>query len=216
MEIFYQDNDIVVCKKEYGISSQASGGENMLDIIRDTLGLEAYAVHRLDVTTSGVMVYALNRQSASALCAQVANRTLEKTYLAIVHGEAPTGERLCDYLFHDKRVNKSFIVGKERAGVKEAILSYERLGTATLFDMSVSLLKIKLETGRTHQIRAQLSHRQMSLLGDKKYGARDACRQIALYSYSIKFVHPKTKKEMEFRCEPSDPVYLELLKAMSN
>lgn len=208
MKILYRDDDIVVCEKDYGVSSQRSDGENMLDILRAELGVEPYVVHRLDITTSGLMVYALNKESAAALSEQIASQRFTKVYLAIVHGELGTDhERLEDYLFHDKRVNKAFVVSKGKASAKRAVLSFSLMGHGRLDGHAASVLKVRLETGRTHQIRVQLSHYGAPLFGDKKYGARDNCKRIALYSYMIGFAHPKTDEPMLFKQLPSDELW---------
>ncbi|MBQ2810021.1 MAG: RluA family pseudouridine synthase [Clostridia bacterium] len=205
MKILYRDDDVLVCEKPYGVSSQKSDGENMLDIIRDELGVEAYVIHRLDITTSGLMVYALNKESASSLSAQIANHRFTKGYLAITHTEIGSDrETLTDYLFHDKRQNKVFVVDEHKKGAKKAILSFSLMGHGRLNGYPVSVLKVRLETGRTHQIRAQLSHFGTPLVGDKKYGARDNCKRIGLYSYMIGFMHPKTDEPMLFKQLPLD------------
>lgn len=202
MKILYKDNDIIVCEKDYGVSSQESSGANMLDLIRRECSLEAFVVHRLDVTTRGVMVYALNRESASNLCTQVATKAFEKEYLAIAHSKTPNECEMVDFLYHDRYQNKSFIAKSKRAGAKEARLELFTLGAVNHADFGeLSLVKIKLHTGRTHQIRVQLSSRAHPLYGDGKYGAKDNDK-IALYSHSISFFHPKTKKKMHFRSYP--------------
>lgn len=202
MRIFYQDKDIIVCEKEYGISSQKSDGANMIDIIAELTGTAVFPVHRLDITTSGIMVYALNEKSASSLCAQVASRELEKEYLAIAHGETPEACEMVDLLYHDRLSNKSFVVKSKRAGAKEARLELSTLERCTLDGGVLSLVKIRLHTGRTHQIRVQLSSRSHPLYGDGKYGARDNDK-IALYSHSVAFFHPKTHKKMRFEALPA-------------
>lgn len=201
MRILYQDNDIIVVYKDYGISSQRSDGKSMLDLIEDATEKIAFPVHRLDITTSGVMVYALSKQSASALCAQVAGGELDKTYLAVVHGETPEHCEAIDFLFHDRLKNKSFIVDERKKSAKRASLEFSTLGQAFCNDEVLSLLKIKLHTGRTHQIRVQLSHRGFPLYGDGKYGAHDNGK-IALHSYSLAFIHPRTKKKLCFYALP--------------
>ncbi len=207
MRIFYQDDDIIVCEKEYGISSQKSDGANMLDIIASLTGREPFVVHRLDITTTGIMVYALNQKSASELSRQIAERTFKKTYLAVVHGECEDEGEMVDMLYHDRLKNKSFVVGK-RAGAKEAILDFTTLQRATIDNMALSLVHIRLHTGRTHQIRAQFASRSHPLYGDGKYGAHDNAK-IALYSHSIELFHPKTKRKMVFDALPSGDIWEE-------
>lgn len=198
MKIFYRDNDIIVCEKEYGISSQKSDKANMLDLISDTTGTPVFPVHRLDITTTGIMVYALNQKSASSLCAQISERAFKKTYLAIAHGDVPDVGEMVDFLYHDKVLNKSFAVKSKRGGAKEARLEFKTLKSHN----GLSLVHIVLHTGRTHQIRAQFSSRSLPLYGDGKYGAKDNDK-IALYSHSIEFFHPKTGKRMYFSSLPN-------------
>ncbi len=202
MKILYSDNDIAVCEKDYGVSSQKSGGENMIDSLSSILKKEVYVVHRLDITTTGLIVYALNQESASSLSAQVSNRTLEKEYFAICHGHTDESGEMIDFLFHDSLRNKSFVRPAKRGGAKEARLEFCTLGRGFLGEAELSLLKIHLITGRTHQIRAQLSSRAFPLYGDGKYGAKDNDK-IALHSCYLSFTHPKTGKKMEFRSLPS-------------
>lgn len=200
MKTLYIDKDIIVCEKPYGVSSQASSGESMLDLIATEHKKTPFVVHRLDVTTTGVMVYALNEKSASCLSAQVSCRELEKEYLAIVHGKTDALGEMTDYLYHDRHINKSFVAEGVRRGVKEARLEYKTL--AYLEGKGLSLVKIKLHTGRTHQIRVQFSSRGFSLYGDGKYGAKDNDK-IALHSCSIAFKHPQDGKFMTFSSLPS-------------
>jgi 23S rRNA pseudouridine1911/1915/1917 synthase len=167
-------------------------------------GAELFAVHRLDREVSGVMVYAKTPTAAAELSRQVADRSFKKEYLALVEGvpEEPSAT-LSDLLFKDSRKNKSFVVNRKRAGVKEAKLSYETVGDRD----GKSLVKIELHTGRTHQIRVQFSSRKMPVLGDGKYGSSVREKEIALASYRIKFKHPRTKESMEFSQLPSGTIW---------
>ena len=125
-----------------------------------------------------------------------------KEYLCVCEGEFENTEGVMeDLLFKDSKKNKSFVVKRERKGVRKAKLLYEKLGTVPCDDSFISLVKVKLITGRTHQIRAQFSTRKMPVAGDARYGSRIKC-QMALWSYSIKFLHPVTKEEMKFSSLP--------------
>ena len=110
--------------------------------------------------------------------------------------------RLVDLLFHDKTKNKTYVVKKQRKGVKEAILTYERVGAKETETGELSLLKIKLETGRTHQIRVQFASRGHSLFGDRKYGSK-LTGDIALFSHKISFICPESKERIEFLENPA-------------
>ncbi len=202
IKTLYFDKQIVVCEKPVGILSQgdSSGAKNLPDILKkETNSYYIEAVHRLDRPVGGVMVYARNKQAAGTLSTDIKNRKFEKEYLAVVHGKPENDKGTYrDFLFKDTKHCKSFVVKNERKGAKEAVLHYEVLDTQG----DLSLVKIWLETGRTHQIRVQFSSRGMPLVGDEKYGgAADKCN-IALFSHKIAFLHPKTKKELEFSLDP--------------
>ncbi len=202
IKTLYFDKQIVVCEKPAGILSQgdSSGAKNLPDILKkETNSYYIEAVHRLDRPVGGVMVYARSKQAAGALSTDIKNRRFLKEYLAVIHGRPEENiGTLRDYLFKDTKHCKSYAVKTARRGAKEAILHYEVLDTKG----DLSLVKIQLETGRTHQIRVQFSSRKMPLVGDEKYGgAADKCN-IALFSHKIEFLHPKTKKELSFSLNP--------------
>lgn len=196
MEILYKDNELVVCIKERGLLSQYDEKKpNMITALKELYGCEAYPVHRLDKDVGGVTVYALTQRSAAELSAQVADRSFDKTYVALVHGVPDEKEGLMeDLLYFDKAKNKSFTVKKERRGVKKALLSYKVRESSS----DSALVGVTLHTGRTHQIRVQFASRKMPLFGDRRYGARDEADKIHLWCESIGFTHPKTKERMSF------------------
>ena len=189
IRILYSDDDMVVCVKPAGVSSE----EEMPALLHGAL-----CVHRLDTAVGGVMVYAKNKSSAAALSRVIAERKMEKTYLAVCSGapEEKTGV-MRDYLFKDSRSNKVFPVKTLRKGAKEAELAYEVLAEKD----GTALVKITLHTGRSHQIRVQFASRKMPLLGDGKYGSR-VKGNIALWSYALRFAHPVSGEEMRFVCPP--------------
>ena len=165
-KILHADSDIVLCVKPSGVLSQDAGEQSMPGLLRSALGTEEiYPVHRLDQAVGGVMVYARTAEAAAALSRQIQRGAWEKTYLAVVEGtpEAPEGE-LVDLLYHDQRRNKTYVVTRERRGVKEARLLYRILAT----EQGRSLVAIRLLTGRTHQIRVQFASRGLPLVGDSK------------------------------------------------
>ena len=197
MKIIFEDNDIVVAIKPANILSQADekGRENAVDLLKELTDSDIFPVHRLDKGVGGVMVFAKNSRAAAELSKQVSDRTMEKTYLALVHGEIADGSgRLEDLLFFDRSKNKSFVVKRERRGVKKALLDYECLSKGE----GKSLVRVKLITGRTHQIRVQFSSRGYPLFGDRRYGAKDEETDIALMSKAISFLHPRTGERVEF------------------
>lgn len=205
MKIYYQDAKIVVAEKPYGVSSQESNGENMISLLKNELGGEIYCVHRLDTQTTGVMVYARTKEASARLSSEIANGNMHKEYLAVCHGKTEEYQKMVDYLYHDKLKNKSFAVSKKRSGTKEAILELWTQGGAKYKEKELSLVKILLHTGRTHQIRVQLSSRGNSLYGDGKYGAKDNDK-IALHCFKIGFAHPNGSL-MSFASLPSGGVW---------
>ena len=201
IQILYRDKDIVICVKPVGIASENTENKDGLpDLLAAELGEKYVAtLHRLDVGVGGIMAYALNRESAAFLSREISEGRFNKRYLARVYGcpEEKSGI-FEDLLFKDSKKNKSFVVKKERRGVKKAKLSYEVLETAG----GVSLVDILLYTGRSHQIRVQFSSRGMPLVGDGKYGAKDNEKQLSLACHSLEFIHPSTKKSVRFDYTP--------------
>lgn len=204
IDILYEDQYLLVCLKPTGVLSQpdvTGSGEDMLSLLHDQLkardGGEPYIglVHRLDRGVGGVMVFAKRQDVAGALSTAVANRTLIKQYLAVIHGRPEEESGIWkDYLYKDAAKNKTFVVDRQRKGVKEASLAYATLATKSDTPAGeCSLLQIRLHTGRTHQIRVQCSSRGLPLIGDGKYGARDHGLPIGLWSYRLTFAHPRKK-----------------------
>jgi len=192
LNIIFENSEYIVCIKPVGVSSQESENENMISLLntyfeRNGENATAYPVHRLDNAVGGIMVYAKNKKTASYLSKEIQENRLVKEYLAVIHGETEKeSETLEDLLFKDSKRNKSYVVKRMRKGVKKASLEYIKLDCKEYKDEKLSLLQIKLHTGRSHQIRVQFSSRKHPLLGDGKYGGSDNCN-IALYSYKIGF-----------------------------
>jgi 23S rRNA pseudouridine1911/1915/1917 synthase len=198
IEVVYKDEHIVVCLKPVGVDSE---GEGMPRLLKEQLGGEIYPVHRLDKAVGGLMVFARTKFAAGKLSAAVANRELEKEYYAVVSGKPEQPEAVLeDLLYRDAAKNKSYVVKRMRRGVKEAKLEYRLLECHE----DESLLRIKLHTGRSHQIRVQFSSRGLPLLGDIKYGSKECRCSIALWSCRLAFKHPKTGEPMEFSINPPE------------
>lgn len=178
----------------------------MVELLSNELKCEVYPVHRLDTTTTGLMVFALNKISAARLSDSVAKGELSKEYYAIVHGKLQPQGELIDLLYHDRIRNKSFVVKTERKGAKRAQLFHETLKTECIEGKELSLVKIKLITGRTHQIRVQFANIGAPLYGDGKYGAKDNGR-IHLHSSMLSFKHPIKKENMRFNSEPAGELW---------
>jgi 23S rRNA pseudouridine1911/1915/1917 synthase len=202
MEILFEDRDVLVCIKPQGIVSQSDEkSESMISVLEEHTGGTVYPLHRLDREVGGVMVYAKSHFAAAALSKDIAEHNFKKEYMALVYGkpESNKGE-MRDLLFKDSRKNKSYVVKRIRKGVKEALLEYEVINSKD----GLSLVKVLLHTGRTHQIRVQFASRKMSLVGDRKYGADDDFKNIGLWSYRITFKHPKTKELLKFEKMPTN------------
>ena len=201
MEIIYQDADIVVCVKPPRVLSTDEPG-GMPELVRQALGTEdVRTVHRLDRVVSGLMVLARNAQAASELSRQIREDAFQKEYLAVVHGapEEDTG-RVWDLLLRDKARKMTMVAAERGKGVQEAILNYQVIAKTE----TMSRVRIQLQTCRTHQIRVQFASRGLPLVGERKYSTlEDAC-EIALWSYRLAFVHPKTGEPMEFILEPPE------------
>lgn len=197
IKIIYQDESIVVCVKPAGVPCESANKsiKSMTDLLSEQLKAPYVGmVHRLDQVTEGLMVYSLSQKATGKLCELIAGGEAKKEYLAVVHGTpVPALGEMRDLLYRDLKKNKSYVVDRKRGGVKDAFLEYETLGTAD----SLSLVKIHLHTGRTHQIRVQFSSRGMPLFGDGKYGGKDNA-PVALLSYKLSFPHPKAGNLMEF------------------
>ncbi|MCQ2455788.1 MAG: RluA family pseudouridine synthase [Clostridia bacterium] len=187
--ILYEDENVICAVKPAGLLSEGTGDEKtFIDCLAEYAGREIYPVHRLDRTTGGVMAAAKDPRTAKALSEHIAEGRLSKEYLAVVRGvPAEKSGVLEDDLFFDRRADKSFVVGKSgRKGVKHAVLSYEVLKSVPHGGGEISLVKIVLGTGRTHQIRVQMAHAGHPLLGDGKYGGGNDRAKSALFSTSLK------------------------------
>lgn len=208
--IRYEDADIIVCEKPAGLAVQTRSMreidlESMLRNYLAAKGEKPYIgiVHRLDQPVEGIMVFAKNPMAAAELNRQMQQNKFEKYYLAVIRGKLPDASgTLVDYLTKDAKSNTSSVVTKETAGAKRAELQYETLSCKD----NQSLVKIKLKTGRHHQIRVQMAQQGCPLLGDRKYGILDERKNssdnVALCSYHIGFQHPGNKKKLIFEVIP--------------
>lgn len=212
MEILEQNEAYVVCVKPAGIPSQGEGPEAMPALLAAELRAlsaqppahpsagpsaspaessagphgEIYPVHRLDQAVGGVMVYARTKQAAAALSRAIQEGRMEKEYLAVLTKPMaqPCGT-LRDLLYHDRVKNKTYVVKRKRNGIKEAVLDYETLASGA----AGTLVRVRLHTGRTHQIRVQFASRGCPLVGDGKYGGRGSAP--LLWSYRLSFPDPR-------------------------
>ena len=202
MDILYMDKDIIVCVKPPKVLSTDEPG-GLPELLRRELGEEkadVRTVHRLDRATSGLMVLARNASAASELSRQIREEGIGKEYLAVVHGDCPDRGSMQDLMYRDKARKMSFVTDRPGKGVQEALLEYETLKRKD----GMSLVRVRLYTGRTHQIRCQFASRGLPLVGERKYcQPRDDCT-LALFSHRLSFIHPGSGEAMSFVKEPPE------------
>lgn len=194
VKILYKSKGIIVIAKPEGMPSQAdpSGDTDALSRTAEQLSLsgerkELHIINRLDRVVGGLILFARDMDYASRLSALLTEGKILKEYIAVVSG-TPVGGRLTDYLYKDARISKAFVVDKKRKGVKEAILDLAPVERVEEKDGIITLIKVRLKTGRYHQIRCQTASRGTPIVGDGKYGSRDTgARYPALYSYRLSF-----------------------------
>ena len=191
MEILYSDNEIAVCVKPVGLDSESEVPAALTEL----LGGDIFTLHRLDKTVGGVMVYARTKAAAAALSRAIQEGAMVKEYVALVHGAPPESGDWEDLLWKDSRKNKVFVVKRMRGGVKKARLEFVRLAAG-----EESLVRIRLHTGRSHQIRVQFASRGYPLVGDHKYGARDSSPAPMLFSCKLAF--PYRGQTLQFEAKP--------------
>lgn len=210
INVLYRDEHLLVAYKPYGLLSEDDEKKpSMPALLREKIGCRnIYTVHRLDRTTQGLMVYALTAEAAKRLSAAAQRGEMEKIYLAALEGAPdPLAGELTDLLYFDRMKNKSYVVRRERKGVKQARLYYETLDTAEYDGKTLSLLKIRLMTGRTHQIRVQFASRKMPLVGDRRYGSTVESDNILLCSAELRFTHPFSGEELHFSYLPDNGLF---------
>lgn len=204
--IIYEDNHLLVVNKPANILSQAdiTGDEDMLTLLKQDIKLRYNKpgnvflglVHRLDRPVGGVMVFAKTSKAASRLSDQIRRREFDKIYLAVVHGKPKGAGRLKHYLVKDPNTNTVSVVDRNMDNAKEAVLDYQVLDSTG----DLSLVRVNLITGRSHQVRIQFATIGHPLYGDQKYGAKvnKPGQQIALFCQQITFQHPTRKEPMTF------------------
>ena len=200
MDIVYQDERIVVAIKPAGvISTDVRNG--MPELLRRQLHTDCIrTVHRLDAPVSGLMVLARSSRAAAEISAQIRDGAFSKAYLAVLRGvpQEMSGE-LIDLLGRDRERRMTYVADAPGKGVQEARLRYEVLAVRD----GLSLVRVELLTGRTHQIRVQFASRGLPLAGDRRYGSPgDLLSPIALWSAHLSFRHPETGAEMTFDRQP--------------
>lgn len=223
VNILYEDTDIIVCVKPYGMPVQADRSKDA-DLVsylkhyiseKNTMDKEPYLamVQRLDRPVGGVMVFARTQKAAANLSAQIKDGGMVKFYQAVLNGELPEDSgTLEDYLIKDGKTNTSKVVKKGTKDAKKAVLSYEVLDVFETNEGIFSYVLIQLLTGRHHQIRVQMASRGAAIYGDNKYGGGAAKKkgsggQIALYATRLEFTHPGTGEHKVFKCEPEGAAF---------
>lgn len=201
MELLFADEHIVICIKPARVLSTDEPG-GVPELVRQALSdpkADVRTVHRLDRVVSGLMVLARNAKAASELSRQIREDSFKKEYLAVVHGK-PVEEqgRFEDLLYRDKARKMTFVVPEPGKDIQPAALQYRLLDEKN----GMSRVRIRLETGRTHQIRVQFASRGLPLVGERKYSTVEDNCELALWSYRLSFNHPVTGERMEFSKEP--------------
>ena len=191
MELLYSDKQIAVCVKPVGLDSE----QDMPRELSALLGGEIFPLHRLDKNVGGVMIFARTKAAAASFSRLIQEGKLIKEYVALVHGTPPETGDWEDLLWKDSQKNKVFVVKRERRGVKKARLEFTRLA-----DTDPAPVRIRLHTGRSHQIRVQFASRGFPLVGDHKYGSRDEATAPMLFSCRITF--PYQGREVRFEALP--------------
>ena len=197
--VLFEDNNIIAAVKPAGVLSQAGNTADMISLLDKGRG-EIYPLHRLDKNVGGVMVFAKNKQAAAKMSQLISENRMSKSYYAVLCGKP---EEDCavleDLLFKDSSKNKSFVVKRMRKGVKKASLEYKTVESVKTDSGNLTLVKVKLHTGRTHQIRVQFSSRKLPLLGDGRYGGKSDKCDIALWSTEISFISPFNGQNLTFK-----------------
>lgn len=208
--ILFEDNHLIVALKEPNLLVQgdSTGDRDMLGLLKDYIKEkyekpgEAFLglVHRMDRPVGGLLCFARTSKAAARLSAQIIEGTLKREYAAVVEGRAKEDDTLRDILLKDEANNMVRVVPGYLKKGKQAVLSYH---CAALRE-DQSLVAVKLETGRAHQIRVQMANAGLPLWGDNRYGKGKPGQQIALWGMRLSLSHPITGKQMVFMAPPDD------------
>ena len=225
MNIQYEDKELLVVYKPAGLaiqSARVTSPDLVSSVTRHLKGAPVYVVHRLDQPVEGLLVLAKTKQAAAGLSKQLQAGTLNKQYYALVYRgaeELPKEGILADHLWKNPQTQKAEIVAQASGKGKQAKLHYRVMTGKD----DIALLDVRIETGRFHQIRAQLAHAGFPILGDQKYGTQTSMerseelgiKNVSLFAYALTFTHPKTGKQMEFQAKTQNPAISHLLTTMN-
>ena len=225
MNIQYEDKELLVVYKPAGLATQSArvtSPDLVSSVTRHLKGAPVYVVHRLDQPVEGLLVLAKTKQAAAGLSKQLQAGTLNKQYYALVYRgaeELPKEGILADYLWKNPQTQKAEIVAQASGKGKQAKLHYRVMTGKD----DIALLDVRIETGRFHQIRAQLAHAGFPILGDQKYGTMSSMvrsedlgiKNVSLFAYALTFTHPKTGKQMEFQAKTQNLAISHLLTTMN-
>lgn len=225
MNIQYEDKELLVVYKPAGLATQSArvtSPDLVSSVTRHLKGAPVYVVHRLDQPVEGLLVLAKTKQAAAGLSKQLQAGTLNKQYYALVYRgaeEIPKEGILADYLWKNPQTQKAEIVAQASGKGKQAKLHYRVMTGKD----DIALLDVRIETGRFHQIRAQLAHAGFPILGDQKYGTQTSMerseelgiKNVSLFAYALTFTHPKTGKQMEFQAKTQNLAISHLLTTMN-
>ena len=206
--ILFEDEYILAAVKPQGMPSQAdkTGDPDLLSELEKCTGKPLGLLHRLDRPVGGVMLFAKDKKAEAILAKDLQENRLNKCYLTVLCGKLPAEMgTLENYLLKNARTNLSEVVSKDRKGAKKAVLHYRKIAEKETDMGTMTLTVIKLETGRHHQIRVQTSHAGFPIWGDKKYHETFPIKgktNIALWSYRLEGIHPKTKEPFCFTAKP--------------
>ena len=206
MKIIHKEPEFAVVLKAAGELSEGASPDAVTTLLAAELAAageasEVFPVHRLDRATAGLLVLARTQKAAASLSLAFADGRTEKEYTALCEGTPDPAEgEMTDLLYFDRARDKSFVVTRKRNGVKEARLAYTTVTPAAAREDGLSLVRVRIFTGRTHQIRVQFASRRLPLAGDRRYGAKTN-RPLALFSSRLAFPHPKTGKTVVFTAE---------------
>ena len=210
--IVYEDSNIIICNKPAGIASQSERGfePDLLGQVKEYRAIrgdkgDTYIINRLDKPVGGLVLFALNKKTAASLSAMSGSHSIEKQYYAVVKGIIEDKGEYTDYLVKDSKVNMSHVDNSRPEGAKKASLSYESVKTREIDGQIYSLVRVRLHTGRHHQIRVQMAFHGHPIYGDIKYNPDFSGKRgifPKLFAYRLSFNNPSGSDRITVETEP--------------